>query len=314
VIAGGIPACTTVEGVQIAQRGRLSSPTRSLPMCRRTWATWSSPWVTRAACAGSWGSSSSIRRGPRRGPVPHLYPVSLAVGYGVDGLTGVRRVTGLWAMLGVLAVYFAGTIYFGRPAAAAAAGLFEPARRAGLVRTVAEFRGGLPGVALRGAAGARPHGDHRGPFLRPGGRQPARHPVVSPCRCDDRARDGRGGNSPERCRRTSNPGDVRRAAPGVGRRRGRRTSGSSSGRTWISPSASSTTSGPSIGCWPTRACHGSRGDCPGATTPRGATPWVPRGMVVVMVAAALYAYFFREPAGDWRRTTPTPSGPSRHTT
>src|SRR5204863_551593 len=57
------------------------------------------------------------------GQFPHLFPASIAIGYGLDGLTGARRATGAWAMLGVLAVYFAGARLFGRAAAAAAAAL-----------------------------------------------------------------------------------------------------------------------------------------------------------------------------------------------
>jgi hypothetical protein len=64
---------------------------------------------------------------PERGTVvsqfPHLYPASIAIGYGVDGLTGARRVTGIWAILGVLAVYFASARIVGRRAAAFGAGL-----------------------------------------------------------------------------------------------------------------------------------------------------------------------------------------------
>jgi hypothetical protein len=57
------------------------------------------------------------------GQFPHLYPASIAIGYGVDGLTGARRAAGVWGILGLLAVYFAGARLLGRTAAAAAAGL-----------------------------------------------------------------------------------------------------------------------------------------------------------------------------------------------
>lgn len=57
------------------------------------------------------------------GQFPHLFPASVAIGYGIDGLTGARRTTGVWALLGVLAVYFAGVRLFGRMTAAAAATL-----------------------------------------------------------------------------------------------------------------------------------------------------------------------------------------------
>ncbi len=59
------------------------------------------------------------------GQFPHLFPASIAVGYGLDGLTGARRTVGVWAVLGVLAVYFAGARLIGRRAAAAAAVLLS---------------------------------------------------------------------------------------------------------------------------------------------------------------------------------------------
>ena len=57
------------------------------------------------------------------GQFPHFYPVWIAIGYGLDGLTGTRRMIGWWAILGVIAVYFAGIRLVGRPAAAVAAAL-----------------------------------------------------------------------------------------------------------------------------------------------------------------------------------------------
>jgi len=57
------------------------------------------------------------------GQFPHLFPASIAIGYGIDGLTGARRTTGVWALLGVLSLYFAGARLFGRLTAAAAATL-----------------------------------------------------------------------------------------------------------------------------------------------------------------------------------------------
>jgi len=52
---------------------------------------------------------------------PHLFPASIAIGYGLHGLTGARQVFAFWGVLGVLAVYFLGARLVGRPAAAAAA-------------------------------------------------------------------------------------------------------------------------------------------------------------------------------------------------
>src|SRR5258706_12848393 len=57
------------------------------------------------------------------GQFPHLFPASIAIGYGIDGLTGARRTVGVWAILGLLAVYFAGTRLVGRTTAAPATGL-----------------------------------------------------------------------------------------------------------------------------------------------------------------------------------------------
>ena len=62
-------------------------------------------------------------RGTVVGQFPHAFPASIAIAYGVHGLTGARVMTPIWASLGVLAVYFAAARLFGRPAAAAAAGL-----------------------------------------------------------------------------------------------------------------------------------------------------------------------------------------------
>jgi len=57
------------------------------------------------------------------GQFPHLYPVWIAIAYDVYGLTGVRYVLGLWAIFGVLAIYFVGAQLLGRTAAFAGAGL-----------------------------------------------------------------------------------------------------------------------------------------------------------------------------------------------
>jgi hypothetical protein len=55
------------------------------------------------------------------GQFPHLFPASIALGYGIDGLTGARWVTPAWAALGVLAVFFVAARLFGRVVAAVAA-------------------------------------------------------------------------------------------------------------------------------------------------------------------------------------------------
>jgi hypothetical protein len=52
---------------------------------------------------------------------PHLFPASIAIGYGAAGLTGARWTTTVWGVLGLLAFYFLAARLAGRPAAAAAA-------------------------------------------------------------------------------------------------------------------------------------------------------------------------------------------------
>jgi hypothetical protein len=126
VLGGRDPGVYTAEGVQIAQRRSLVTTealVADVPPHLR-------------GLVFSRGPDDRVRRfmgffildasaGAVAGQFPHFYPASLALGYGIDGLTGVRKTTGLWAILGVLAVYFAGTVYFGRPVAAAAAGLLS---------------------------------------------------------------------------------------------------------------------------------------------------------------------------------------------
>ena len=55
------------------------------------------------------------------GQFPHLFPAAIAVGYGIDGLTGARRTAGVFAIMGLLAVYFTAARLFGRSVGATAA-------------------------------------------------------------------------------------------------------------------------------------------------------------------------------------------------
>ncbi len=54
------------------------------------------------------------------GQMPHLFPASIAIAYDLGGVRGGLSTVGLWAVLGVLAVYFVGARILGRPAAFAA--------------------------------------------------------------------------------------------------------------------------------------------------------------------------------------------------
>ena len=60
------------------------------------------------------------------GQFPHLFPVSIAIGYGHRWADVARETSHrFWAVLGVLAVYFVGVRLFGRAAAFAAASLLS---------------------------------------------------------------------------------------------------------------------------------------------------------------------------------------------
>ena len=83
-----------------ARRARRSA-IRSSPRCRPSRATCSFPYRTRTAHRllqrpRSWGSSSwTPTTGAVVGQFPHLFPASIAIGYGLDGLTGARRAVGV---------------------------------------------------------------------------------------------------------------------------------------------------------------------------------------------------------------------------
>jgi hypothetical protein len=123
VIAGKDPGTYVGEGVQIAQRGTLTTRDEVI-------ASVPEPFRDLFFPSHGRGEYYAIRfmgffiQDPGQGTVvgqfPHLFPAALAIGYGFDGLTGVRRTTPVVAMLGVLAVYFTGVLMFGRLAAFAA--------------------------------------------------------------------------------------------------------------------------------------------------------------------------------------------------
>jgi 4-amino-4-deoxy-L-arabinose transferase-like glycosyltransferase len=114
------------EGIQIAQRGAIvvSDPVvASMPAFAR-------PLFFPLTGRTDYDSLrfmgffvQDLEKGTVVGQFPHLFPASIAIGYGIDGLTGARRTVGVWAILGLLSVYFAAARLAGRAVAAAAAGL-----------------------------------------------------------------------------------------------------------------------------------------------------------------------------------------------
>jgi hypothetical protein len=126
IIGGKDPGVYVNEGIQIAQRGGL--------VIRDTVVA-SVPPFARPLFFPPYGQTvydslrfmgffvTNLDAGTVIGQFPHLFPASIAIAYGIDGLTGARRTAGVWAILGVLAVYFAGVRLVGRTAAAGAAAL-----------------------------------------------------------------------------------------------------------------------------------------------------------------------------------------------
>jgi hypothetical protein len=126
VIGGQDPGVYMNEGIQIAQRGGIVTHDRlvaDLPAPFRD--LFIPPNVDPDAPYYGLRFMGFFVRDPADGSVigqfPHLYPASIAVGYGLNGLSGARQATGVWAILGVLAVYVAGVRLVGRAAASAAA-------------------------------------------------------------------------------------------------------------------------------------------------------------------------------------------------
>ena len=126
IIGGKDPGVYLNEGVQIAQRGALvtqdpvvaavPSPSREL-----FFPDHDTPRYYGVRFMGYFVLDPES--GDVIGQFPQLYPVWIAIGYGMEGLTGARDMVGVWAILGLLAVYFAGVRLVGRPAAAGATAL-----------------------------------------------------------------------------------------------------------------------------------------------------------------------------------------------
>ncbi|MEO6221955.1 MAG: hypothetical protein ABIP90_01805 [Vicinamibacterales bacterium] len=126
IIGGKDPGVYVNEGIQIAQRGTLvitdhaiaAVPPFALGLFYR------SEYREEYYSAGFMGFFiQDPASGRVIGQFPHLFPSSMAVGYGIRGLTGALQTVAGWALLGLLGVYFAGARLFGRGAGFAAAGL-----------------------------------------------------------------------------------------------------------------------------------------------------------------------------------------------
>jgi hypothetical protein len=120
VIGGKDPGVYIAEGIQIAQRGTFVYPDPVVAAVPETSRDLFFPSHGRPEYYGLRFMGFFVmdpERGTVVGQFPHLFPASVAIGYGLDGLTGARRAVGAWAILGLLAVYFAGARIAGRAAA-----------------------------------------------------------------------------------------------------------------------------------------------------------------------------------------------------
>lgn len=123
IIGGKDPGAYVNEGIQIAQRGTLLITDRAIaavpPFARDLF--FRSEYRDEYYSAGFMGFFiQDPATGRVIGQFPHLFPASVAIGYGIAGVTGAREAVAWWSILGLLGVYFAGARLFGRGAAFAA--------------------------------------------------------------------------------------------------------------------------------------------------------------------------------------------------
>lgn len=126
VIGGKDPGVYINEGIQIAQRGSLiirESLVADVPPFARE--LFFPPHYQKEYYGNRFMGIfvQDPAAGTSIGQFPHLYPASIAIGYGLNGLSGARDAIAWWSLLGVLAVYFLACRWTGPLAAAAAATL-----------------------------------------------------------------------------------------------------------------------------------------------------------------------------------------------
>jgi len=126
IIGGKDPGTYVNAGVQMAQRGTMAIHDATAAAVPGGVRNLFFPWHGHAEYYSTRFLGFNLID-PDRGTVmpqfPHLFPASIAIGYGLDGLRGGRNAVAFWGVLGLLAVYFAGARVFGRPAAVVASAL-----------------------------------------------------------------------------------------------------------------------------------------------------------------------------------------------
>ena len=126
VLGGKDPGAYVNEGVQIAQRGALVAHDPVIASVPAEFRDLVLPSHNTPSYYGSRFMGFYVldpQAGTILGQFPHFLPASIAIGYGLDGLTGVRRVTHFWTLLGLCCVYALGARLFGRTVAAAGTAL-----------------------------------------------------------------------------------------------------------------------------------------------------------------------------------------------
>ena len=125
VLGGRDPGVYMNSGIQIAQRQSLVTTDRVIADVPPPMRDLFFPHTGLSTHYGDRFMGFHLRdpdTGTVTGQFPQGYPIWIAIAYGIDGVTGARRVAAWWAILGVLAVYFAAVRLIGPlPAAAAAA-------------------------------------------------------------------------------------------------------------------------------------------------------------------------------------------------
>jgi hypothetical protein len=121
VMGGKDPGVYINEGIQIAQRGAIvieDSTIAEVPSQFRDLFFPSHNMRTYYSTRFMGFFITNPARGTVIGQFPHLFPASIAIGYGLDGLTGARRTVAFWGLLGLVAVYFVAARLMGAPIAA----------------------------------------------------------------------------------------------------------------------------------------------------------------------------------------------------
>lgn len=126
IIGGRDPGAYINEGIQIAQRGSLVIRDQTIAAVPAFARDLFFPSEHRAEYYAA-GFMGFFIHDPATGRVvgqfPHLFPASVAIGYGLEGLTGARHAVAWWGVLGILGVYFLGARLFNRATGVLAAGL-----------------------------------------------------------------------------------------------------------------------------------------------------------------------------------------------